>query len=95
MTFFFIVGTINGEDDPTTDENPSIQSMIDVRIVPTENIDTVVEDLQKIVRRFDGVELKKLISGDSHSVDVNDSRIQMFRKIAKDLYQIDVGYVKR
>eukprot|EP01080_Neovahlkampfia_damariscottae_P006658 gene6658-10823_t len=88
------IGTIAGEHDLSLDENPKVKSMIDVRIVPTENMDKVVDDLQSITKKFDGVELKKLITGDSHSVDTNDSRIQMFRKIAKDLYDIDVGYVK-
>jgi hypothetical protein len=69
--------------------------MIDVRVIPTENMEKIECDLHSIIGKFKGIELEKLITGDSHSVDVSDSRIQLFRRIAKNLYGIEVGTVKR
>lgn len=70
------------------------EAQIDIRFPPTLCANEIYEQLQKSVKAHCNVELRKIIEGSPNHVDLSQKYFQQFKKLAKEMYDIEVDQVQ-
>ncbi len=70
------------------------ESDINIRFPAYMSSSKIIKDINDIVQHYPGVSLMESLEGSPHKVDINNPDFLLFKKIAKDKFNIDVKAMK-